>query len=380
MKGRVRDFFPGNNTSLGFFSYYDNIIGPEATRIMVIKGGPGVGKSSFMKEIAAALNQQGFEVELHHCSSDNNSLDGVVFPEIKVAMIDGTSPHVVDPRNPGAVDEILHLGDFWDEAGMRRGRSEILTLNREVGRSFARAYRYIKAAKVIHEDLEAVYSDAVDWGRVNQIAADLIEAIFERKPIASKPGKVRRLFISAITPEGFRNFLPGLAEIAPTVYAVEGAPGTGKATLLAKMAKTAEELGIDCEAFCCAFDPYKIEHLLLPSLGVLITTAVPPHRLDPSQVSFIVNLNQCVDLAKTIPQNAALETAKAQVENLLEQGIASISQAKAAHDRMEEYYIPHMNFAAINELRCRTEERILRYAAEQPEQEPYAKLEMVFKP
>ncbi|HEX3046272.1 MAG TPA: PRK06851 family protein, partial [Bacillota bacterium] len=294
MKGRVRDFFPGNNTPLGFFSYYDYIIGPEATRIMVIKGGPGVGKSSFMKEIAAELNQQGFDVELHHCSSDNNSLDGLVFPQLKVALIDGTSPHVVDPRNPGAVDEILHLGDFWNEAGMRQGRSEIIALNREVGRLFGRAYRYLKAAKAVHEDLEAIYSEAVDWGGVNQLAADLIDAIFERRPISPKPGKIRRLFISAITPDGFRNYLPGLVEEAPTVYAIEGPPGTGKATLLARIAKTAEELGINGEAFCCAFDPYKIEHLLLPSLGVLITTAVPPHRIDPSQASFIMNMSQCV--------------------------------------------------------------------------------------
>ncbi|MCL6589287.1 MAG: PRK06851 family protein [Firmicutes bacterium] len=378
-KGRVRNFFPGNNTPLGFFSYYDHIAGPEATRIIIIKGGPGVGKSSFMKEIAALLNQQGFDVELHHCSSDNNSLDGVVFPQIKVALIDGTSPHIVDPRNPGVVDEILHLGDYWNEAEMRQGRSGILTLNQEVGRWFARAYRYLKAAKIIHEDIEAVYREAVDWGQVNQITAGLIDAIFERRPISPKPGKIRRLFISAITPDGFRNFLPGLTEMAPTIYAVEGAPGTGKATLLAKMAGIAGELGIDCEAFCCAFDPSKIEHLLFSTLGVLITTAVPPHRIDPDQASFVVNLNQCVDLAKTIPQNTALETAKSHVDNLLKQGIAAIAQAKAAHDRMEEYYTPHMNFAAINELRRRTAERILQYAAGQLEQETCNKREMAFQ-
>jgi cytidylate kinase len=346
---------------------------------MVIKGGPGVGKSSFMKEIAAELNQQGFDVELHHCSSDNNSLDGVVFPQLKVALIDGTSPHVVDPRNPGAVDEILHLGDFWNEAGVRQGRSGILALNREVGRLFARPYRYLKAAKVVHEDLEAVYSEAVDWGGVNQLVADLIDAIFEKRPISPNPGKIRRLFISAITPDGFRNFLPGLVEDAPTIYAIEGPPGTGKATLLAKIAGAATELGIDGEAFCCAFDPYKIEHLLLPSLGVLVTTAVPPHRIDQSQASFIMNMNQCVDLAKTIPQNSAIETAKTQVENLLKQAITTIAQAKAAHDQMERYYIPHMNFDAINELRRRTQERILKYAMEQPEYRSTERIEMVFK-
>jgi hypothetical protein len=26
----------------------------------------------------------------------------------------GTTLHIVDPKNPGAVDTIVHLGDFWD--------------------------------------------------------------------------------------------------------------------------------------------------------------------------------------------------------------------------------------------------------------------------
>ncbi len=40
--GKDRHFFPGGNTALGFFSYYDQIASPDATRIMIAKGGPGV--------------------------------------------------------------------------------------------------------------------------------------------------------------------------------------------------------------------------------------------------------------------------------------------------------------------------------------------------
>lgn len=36
--------------------------------------------------------EKGFDVEYHHCSSDNNSVDGVVFPQVGVAFIDGTAP------------------------------------------------------------------------------------------------------------------------------------------------------------------------------------------------------------------------------------------------------------------------------------------------
>ncbi|MFZ5686833.1 MAG: hypothetical protein ACOY9Y_01370 [Bacillota bacterium] len=91
----VRKVFPGGNTSQGFYSFYHHIIPLDATRIFVLKGGPGVGKSTFMKTIAESLIANGYSVEYHCCSSDNNSLDGVVIPEIAVALIDGTAPHGV---------------------------------------------------------------------------------------------------------------------------------------------------------------------------------------------------------------------------------------------------------------------------------------------
>jgi len=109
-KGRVRHMFAGGNTSKGFFSYYDYVLPQEkAERIFILKGGPGVGKSTFMKKIAEGLCSEGCDMEYMHCSSDPGSLDGVVFPKKGVAIIDGTAPHIVDPKNPGAVDEIIHL-------------------------------------------------------------------------------------------------------------------------------------------------------------------------------------------------------------------------------------------------------------------------------
>jgi hypothetical protein len=131
-RGYVKRVFPGNNTPMGFFSYYDYILPKDSRRIYVIKGGPGVGKSTFMTSIAKYMVDLGYDVEVHHCSSDNNSIDGVVFPAIGVGILDGTSPHVVDPKVPGAVDEIVWLGEFWDEDAVRAKKKEILQAQRGI--------------------------------------------------------------------------------------------------------------------------------------------------------------------------------------------------------------------------------------------------------
>ena len=82
---------------------------PEGERKIILKGGPGVGKSSFIKKMGEAFSSHGLDMEYHWCSSDNQSLDGIVIGQ-KICILDGTAPHVVDPLCPGAVDEILNLG------------------------------------------------------------------------------------------------------------------------------------------------------------------------------------------------------------------------------------------------------------------------------
>ncbi len=363
-KGKIREAFPGGNTSVGFFSYYNYLIPPDATRIMIIKGGPGVGKSSFMKALAAELNERGYDVELHHCSSDNNSLDGVVFPQIEVALMDGTSPHIIDPRHPGAVDEIIHLGDYWDEKGIRRGKEEIIELNREISQNFRRAYCYLKAAKEIYDDLEIINSEGLAIGKANQIAAEVIDDLFSGYQVTAKPGFLRKLFASAITPEGFQNFLPSLLDCQSRVLAVTGGVGTGKATLLNKVLTAALEKGFRCEGYYCAFDPYKIEHLIIPEIGVAFTTSIEPHCYPMGKVNRTIDMDCCVAPYVLTKYGEVIASEQKLIEELFEAAIKFIAKAKHLHDQMEEYYIPNMDFTAIAELRKRTLERLLKYAGE----------------
>ena len=78
------------------------------------------------EKIGEAMLQEGHDVDFMHCSSDNSSIDGIVVRDKKIAIIDGTASHVVDPINPGAVDSIIHFGII----GMRKvfAKTEMLLL------------------------------------------------------------------------------------------------------------------------------------------------------------------------------------------------------------------------------------------------------------
>ena len=98
---QVTNFFVGANSGEGFQNLFGEILELEDTYdFMVLKGGPGVGKNTFMREIGRTMEQAGAKVEYLWCSGDPDSLDGVVLPELKCAIADGTSPHGTAPLGP----------------------------------------------------------------------------------------------------------------------------------------------------------------------------------------------------------------------------------------------------------------------------------------
>jgi hypothetical protein len=365
-KGRIKRVFPGGNSSRGFFSFYDYIIGSEATRIFIIKGGPGVGKSSFMKTIGDEMISRGYDVEYHHCSSDNNSLDGIVISDLKIALIDGTAPHIVDPKNPGCVDEIINLGDYWDEDSIVRNKEEILKLNRHVGYCFARAYRYLAAAGRVYEDWEANCGYALNVGVANTKKELAQRFAFEGIPVSSITGKTRHLFASAITPEGPKNFLETIFSGAEKMITITGSPGSGKSTLLKKLVSDAEEKGLFTECFHCAFIPEKIEHIWWPQLKLGVTTSIWPHTYSGNcQHSIELDMDEALDTGVLEEFQEQIGDAHRFYLTLFNLGMTAIRQAKAAHDQMEEYYFPHMDFEAIGCLRNKILERIIDFAKDQ---------------
>ena len=89
------------NTPEGFISLFDELYDPaEELARYIIKGGPGTGKSRLMRRVADELEQAGYTAQRVLCSSDPDSLDGVIFPQIRACIADGTSPHVIEPRSP----------------------------------------------------------------------------------------------------------------------------------------------------------------------------------------------------------------------------------------------------------------------------------------
>ncbi|MGI6344834.1 MAG: PRK06851 family protein [Bacillota bacterium] len=362
MPGKIRRFFAGGNTGYGFYSFYDQIVERGATAYFILKGGPGVGKSSFMRAISQQLRERGYAVEEFYCSSDETSLDAVRFPALGVALVDGTSPHIVDPRYPGVVDTIVHLGDFWREDELRQQKAQVMQLIDRNSLFFRRAYGYLDVARRYNNEQEAYLRElqALDIPGLNRLARELIDELLpaEHTP-QDRAAAQRHLFASAITPGGLVNHLSNIFAGVGVRIVLQGPPGSGRTTLVQKLLKAALERGLDIEAFHCALDPQRIEHLLIPELSLGVITSCQAHTYDALPDDRVIETGQFVDQSRLAGFEADIEHVGQLREAALLRAVDMIQRARQNHDRIEACYVPHMDFGAVARRRRQVLERIL---------------------
>ncbi len=383
-----RHYFPGNNTPLGFFSYYRFILGQrEANKIICIKGGPGSGKSTFMKKIAAHFSELGENIDYLHCSADENSLDGVVLKDRNIALIDGTSPHITDPVTPGAVDKIVNLGEFWNEEGIAANKEEIIELNENCSEWYRLAYNYLNAAKSLFRSLEGIYDKAAEYSEIYRLAADIVAREYSGYDISFRPGREKKRFASAVTANGIVSYTESLLRNMKTVYLINSPTGYGNSSLMNIVKEGAIYRGFDVETFYCSISPdEKIDHLIVPELGIAFTTVNEYHDIEPWEIFieeencenigsgnadggsgkdsdkdigrenevyvavpeiYMIDIGDYMD-AVTIDKNAVIiESLGAEFDMLLDKAARALKKAKDTHLMVEDMYIPNMNFTRV---------------------------------
>lgn len=197
----IEKYFAASNSSEGFCSYYGEVFNPQKLyKIYVIKGGSGTGKAFFMKEVARAAELYGFSVRYIYCSSDASSLDGIIINEQKIAVLDGTSPHVYEPKYIGAVESFVNLADYLDERLLASSRKLIENISCEKQRGFERVYRGLKAYKELNDNIADIVSPCLKIEKIQKYAKRFAEGL------SKEDGEEEHLLSRAIGMRGLSSF------------------------------------------------------------------------------------------------------------------------------------------------------------------------------
>ncbi len=340
-------FFLGANSKAGFFSLYDSFTnGAGGDFLWVIKGSPGCGKSSFMRRIGAAAERAGVQTEYILCSGDPDSLDGVRFPERRIAYVDGTAPHVIEPKYPGAASLYLDLGAYLDAGALETDLPEIVDLNRRYQALYASAYALLGAAAALLPKNQPLpgrgAAEAALVRRMDALAAR------ELRPL-KKPPKVMHRFLSARSCQGHVILRDTLQTLCRRLFVLDNTLGLGH-TALTQLAALAQARGYD--VICChdPLEPEKPEALLLPeiALGFLAAEDADARAL-PVEIRHL-RLDAPALRAFGPDERALLRRKRKESRVLLRDAEETLAQAKTLHDALEAVYHPHVDFDGVGAL------------------------------
>lgn len=349
-------YFLGANTPLGFSSLYHQLSDPEAHRaVYILKGGAGCGKSSLMRRVGHRAQAAGYEVIEVPCSGDPDSLDAVILPQLKVAVVDGTAPHVVEPACAGAVERYVDLSRFYHWEGLQPVKGDIIAAGRACSACYKRVYRCLGAAGELLEDVR----DRVSSDLLTQKLARRARGIIARelKPADAAPGVEHQGFLSALTHKGSVTLWETVEAQAGRVYELWDSYGLAH-HLLAPILAAGLATGHQVVACPDPMAPQRLAHLLFPQLSLAFVTS-NPHAPWPHHPYRRLRLDAMVDREVYRASRPRLRFAQKVAQALVDQAIDGLCQAKAAHDDLEALYNPHVDFEGVYQVADQVAEELL---------------------
>lgn len=362
--GTETAFFAAANTEAGFVSRYPALFGGgRVDRLYVIKGGPGTGKSRFMREAANYAAARGRRAVYLYCSSDPASLDGVILHapgKPTVGLLDGTPPHAWEPSRPGVCEELIDLGAFWDSQALRRASDTIGRLTDGKRAAYGRVYACLAAA-----------------GQAARVTDSLTEPLTETAALWAKAERLIRGSLKAGRPDGagadtYADLAPGGRLLPPLFRRAFGMSGVSRTNTLDRRAsrllcvgdaygsgsrfmealhRVSAERGLPLLVTHDPLRPDRIDGLFWPDTGLcVLRDAIAGCAVKAETAGTAATEARAVDLRRYLDAEGvrrvrpALREAAALKTAALTAALHALADVRAAHFGLETVYAAAMDF------------------------------------
>ena len=334
------NYFLGANSRGGFHSLYGSFCRGEGDFLHLIKAGPGGGKSGFMRRIAQAAAERGYDTECVLCSGDPDSLDAVYIPALRLGFMDATAPHALEPGLFAYNSDYVNLGRFCKRISDPR----VGLYTDKYRAAYKEAYAYLAAAGSL---------DCLEFSGL--ISAETLEKVRKRaqstarrelggiKKISCAP-RERQRFASCISCKGELTLKEDIKKLCKRIYLLDDRCGLAK-VYLEQLRREALSRGAETVLCLSPLCPEKPEALLLPEYELGFASA---SVTEPDETWRHVRLDALVDPAAKRASREALRRRDRLRHELLREAVRRLASAKSYHDELERVYNPHIDFAALD--------------------------------
>lgn len=332
-------------------------------RLFILEGTPRSGKSDLIRTIGEQLVSAGYDIWNMHCASDNSALDGMVVPLLKVGIIVGTDRYVIEPLLPEVEVQYVNVGEACHLDQLISQQGNINQLNEQISQTYQHAYAGFAEALRIHDEWEALYIVNMDFQEANVLTTEMIHMLYGDRKL-EKESRVDHRFLGAATPQGAKDCVPNLTEGLKR-YLIKGRPGSGKSTMLKKIAAAGTERGYDVEIYHCGFDPNSLDMVIVRDLNFAIFDSTAPHEYFPEGgTDEIVDMySRCIQPDTDEKLAEAINPIKERYAAQMKRSIQFLTDAKSLQDQLDEIYAPTIDFSLIDSLKGEILREIIDIAA-----------------
>ncbi|BAC14791.1 hypothetical protein [Oceanobacillus iheyensis HTE831] len=202
------------------------------------------------------------------------------------------------------------------------------------------AYQYLETGLRIHDDLEEIYINEMNFERADEITDSFIHEILQGQPKKNREGYAFHRLFGTTTVDGPVNVIPHITENLSRVFYVKGRAGTGKSTFMQKVANACIESGYDTEIYHCSFDPNSLDMVLVPELKFCLFDSTDPHEFFPAREGEdIIDLYEEAVTPGTDEKYAdEINKVNDHYKSYMKKGVVELKKAGAYLEEWEEQY------------------------------------------
>lgn len=268
------NYFLTAHTSDGLISHArESLIGVD--KILIIEHPSVRWTTIILNDLIRRLEVEDFELILS--SSGEEYIEGIIFPEASIAVVTDTFAVSYSQWLPEAEKYSVDITRLNVNEKERKEFIEAYSAK------LKKAYTLLKDGLDRHESVEEIYIKEINSALADDLAQRLILELLDNVPKRKEAPETKKRFFGTNTPFGTYNIVPSLLNRVRRADLIHGRAGTGKSTLMLKIATAILNHGYPIEVYHCSFDPSSVDMVLAPDLNYCIMDATEPHAFDPKK-------------------------------------------------------------------------------------------------
>lgn len=342
-RGKTKYMLTSTFTDQGYVSCLPELL-TGISRVYILKGAAGTGKATFIRLLGESMSELGYELEYWISAADAVNPEGVYFPQLDLAVVNGSSPVCLEPRYPHISGEIINLSDYLNSALIKEHAGEIIKhfdqwekLHREAGEHLltaAQTRREMKKPAVARHNMQQLYS--------------LAERVYSE--VTRPRNGERHFFARAMTAEGYVDYVEAISSDCRQRFILTGPAGSGKSTILVEIARKARQQGDSVEYYHCGLEYESLILIILPAYSAAVIDG-GGLQLNLKPWDKVINTETVLDNFDILKDIQGYSLAEHKYKESLCRAQEKLAEANRKLKALKRLYASKMDFEALDRRR-----------------------------